>query len=210
MTQPCAPSESSSCAPREPSKSAKLTVFSGGLCEERHIMFGTRSSALVVFALLLNACAAQQGESKSKAPEAASDTGEGSGSGEIDESGGPATGIDLAVTRVFWSPAHPKAGQALTFSATVKNQGTVATPEGTIIGVAFQINGNTVSWSDTSKASLGPGETRKLTANFGPGDSATWTAIAGEHTLGAWVDDVKRVDDTNLNNNTNETPLVVQ
>ena len=172
-------------------------------------MFGTRSSALLAFALLFNACAAQP-ESKAKAPEAANDTAEGSGSGEVDQSGGPATGIDLAVTKIFWSPGHPKAGQPLTFSALVKNLGTVATEEGTIIGVAFQINGNTVSWSDTSKTSLGPGQTRKLTANFGPGDSATWTAIAGEHTLGAWVDDVKRVDDTNRNNNTNETPLVVQ
>ncbi len=174
-------------------------------------MFGIRCSLLVAFAVLLNGCAAEQAESKPKAPEAAQDNAaEGSGSAELDESGGPATGIDLAVTKIFWAPAHPKAGQALTFSATVKNLGTVATEEGTVIGVAFQINGNTVSWSDTSKASLGPGQTRKLTANFGPGDSATWTAVAGEHTLGAWVDDVKRVDDSNRNNNTNETPLVVQ
>ena len=173
-------------------------------------MISARCTVLFAFAWLLNGCAAQQSDSKPKLPEATDNAAEGSGSGEIDESGGPATGIDLAVTRVFWAPAHPKAGQALTFSATVKNVGTVATDEGTVIGVAFQINGNTVSWSDTSKASLAPGQTRKLTANFGPGESATWAAIAGEHTLGAWVDDVKRFEDTNRNNNTNETPLVVQ
>jgi hypothetical protein len=169
------------------------------------------SSASLFFGLLLAGCAAQQSESKPKAPEvAAADSAEGSGSGEIDESGGPATGVDVAVTRVFWSPAHPKAGDALTFSATVKNRGTTATDEGTIIGVAFQINGLTVSWSDTNKTTLGPGESRKLTANFGPGESATWTAVAGEHLLSAWVDDVKRLPDTNRNNDTNETQLVVK
>jgi hypothetical protein len=159
---------------------------------------------------LLNACAAQQAESKPRAPDAVAEANEGSGSGEVDDSGGPATGVDVAVTTIYWSPAHPKAGQPLTFSATVKNLGTVATDEGTIIGVAFQINGLTVSWSDTDKSSLAPGATRKLTANFGPGEAATWTAVAGEHTLTAWVDDVKRLPDTNRNNDTNETPLVVK
>ena len=172
-----------------------------------------RSSALFLCALLLGGCAAQHSESKPKsaaAAAAASESAEGSGSGEIDEPGGPATGVDVAVMKIFWSPAQPKAGDALTFSALVKNRGIVATDEGTVIGVAFQINGMTVSWSDTNKSALGPGESRKLTANFGPGESATWAAVAGEHTLAAWVDDVKRLPDTNRNNDTNETTLVVK
>jgi len=170
-----------------------------------------RFSASLSFALLLGSCAAQHGDTQAKAPDlAAADSAEGSGSGEIDESGGPATGVDVAVTRVFWSPAHPKAGDALTFSALIENRGTVATNEGTIIGVAFQINGLTVSWSDTNKSALRPGESRKLTANFGPGESPTWAAVAGEHLLTAWVDDVKRLPDSNRNNDTNETPLLVK
>ena len=172
-----------------------------------------RFSASLLLVSLLGGCAAQPSETNPKAPNAARatpDPVEGSGSGEIDESGGPATGVDVAVMKIFWLPAHPKAGDALTFSALVKNRGTVATDEGTIIGVAFQINGMTVSWSDTNKAALGPGESRKLTANFGPGESATWAAVAGEHTLAAWVDDVKRLPDTNRNNDTNETPLLVK
>ncbi len=168
------------------------------------------SFAALVVTLSLGGCAAQRAESNPKAPVAAAENDEGSGSGEIDTSGGPATGVDVAVTKIYWSPAHPKAGQPLTFSATVKNMGTVATDEGTIIGVAFQINGLTVSWSDTNKTALAPGAERKLTANFGPGESPTWTAVAGEHTLTAWVDDVKRLPDTNRNNDTNETPLVVK
>jgi hypothetical protein len=138
------------------------------------------------------------------------DPAEGSGGSALDESGPAPTGVDLTVTQIFWSPAHPKAGQPLTFSATVKNRGSAATDDGVVIGVAFQINGMTVTWSDNNKASLGPGQSRRLTANFGPGESATWTAVAGEHTLGAWVDDVNRLPDTNRNNNTNEAQLVVK
>ena len=174
----------------------------------RHARFC--AGALFAFGLLLGGCAEQRAESQVKAPEAAVDTGEGSGSGEIDDSAGPGTGVDLAVMKIFWSPSHPKAGDPITFSALVKNRGTVATDEGTIIGVAFQINGLTVAWSDNDKASLAAGATRKLKANFGPGEAPTWTSVAGEHTLSAWVDDVNRLPDTNRNNNTNETPLVVK
>jgi hypothetical protein len=172
--------------------------------------------ALPVFfvsSALASACAAPAQQVAAQAPAqvaSSANLAEGSGGSALDESGPAPTGVDLAVTQIFWAPAHPKAGQALTFSATVKNRGTVATDDGVIIGVAFQINGTTVTWSDNNKSSLGPGQSRKLTANFGPGESATWTAVAGEHTLGAWVDDVKRLPDTDRNNDTNEAQLVVQ
>lgn len=171
--------------------------------------------ALFVVGMLAASCAAPPSSGEAKAPEAkadAAESGEGSGAGEVDQDAesGPSTGVDVTITRIFWSPARPKAGDPLTFSALVKNRGTEATEEGTVIGVAFQINGMTVSWSDTNKASLGAGQTRKLTANFGPGDSATWPAVAGEHNLGAWVDDVKRLPDTNRNNDSIETPLLVK
>jgi hypothetical protein len=167
---------------------------------------------LVVCSALASACAAPAQQTAAQAPQAASgaDPVEGSGGSALDESGPAPTGVDLAVTQIFWSPAHPKAGQPIAFSATVKNLGTAATDDGVIIGVAFQINGTTVTWSDNNKSSLGPGQSRKLSANFGPGESATWTSVAGEHTLGAWVDDVNRLPDTNRNNNTNETQLVVK
>jgi hypothetical protein len=168
---------------------------------------------LLVCSALASACAAPAQQAAAQAPAQATGSAnpaEGSGGSPLDESGPAPTGVDLAVTQLFWSPAHPKAGQALTFSATVKNCGTLATDDGVVIGVAFQINGTTVTWSDNNKSSLAPGQSRKLTANFGPGESAMWTAVAGEHTLGAWVDDVNRLPDTNRNNNTNEAQLVVQ
>ena len=51
---------------------------------------------------------------------------------------------DLVVTATSVSPAGVAPSQPAKFSATVKNQGTVATPAGVIIGVAFAVDGTTV------------------------------------------------------------------
>lgn len=112
-----------------------------------------------------------------------------------------AVGIDLTVTNISWSPASPGPGTPVTFSATVKNDGTVATPAGTIVGVRFEIDGQLVSWSDTSTASLAAGGSRTLTANSGPQGSATWLSNGAIHRVGAWADDVNRIADVNRNNN---------
>jgi subtilase family serine protease len=119
------------------------------------------------------------------------------------------TGIDLTVTNVTWSPANPAAGQPVTFSATVQNVGSMATPSGTIIGVQFQVDGNEVSWSDTDTTALGPGGVVTLTANSGPSGSSTWTATSGAHAILAWVDDVNRLNDVNRNNNKDTVTLTV-
>ena len=52
---------------------------------------------------------------------------------------------DLIVTDVGWSPANPAPGNAVTFSATIKNQGTTPTPPGVIHGVLFSVDGTPVS-----------------------------------------------------------------
>ena len=52
-------------------------------------------------------------------------------------------------------------------TATVKNQGTVATPAGKILDVAFVVDGTTTVWSDTKTTSLGAGASVTLTANGG-------------------------------------------
>ncbi len=82
---------------------------------------------------------------------------------------------DLIVTAISWSPTQPVAGSAVRFKATIKNQGTAASPSGIIHGVAFFVDGKQVSWSDTDTASLAPGASITLTANgstAGPGDVA--------------------------------------
>jgi hypothetical protein len=119
-------------------------------------------------------------------------------------------GIDLAVTNLMRAPLFAVAGTPMTFSATIKNNGSVATPSGTILGVAFQIDGQTVSWSDTSTASLAPGASRTVTANFGPVGTATWSASSGRKRLAAWVDDVNRLTDVDRSNNKVETQFDVQ
>ena len=108
---------------------------------------------------------------------------------------------DLVVTDVVWSPSSPGTGDGITFSATVKNQGTAATPSGTIVGCQFQVDGTEVSWSDTDMASLAPGASVTLTANSSPSGSARWAATNGIHTILAWVNDVRRFSESDTNNN---------
>ena len=108
---------------------------------------------------------------------------------------------DLIVTDITWNPASPSKGNAVTFSATIKNQGTGATTASVINGVSFFVDGTQVSWSDTNTSSIAAGASVTLTANGGPSNSAAWTATDGNHTIMAWVDDVNRITELNENNN---------
>src|SRR5262245_52607951 len=116
---------------------------------------------------------------------------------------------DLIVTDVSWSPANPATGNAVTFSATIKNQGTAPTPSGVIHGVLFSVDGTPVTWSDNSTASLDPGASRTVTANGGPSGSSTWTATVGTHTIVANVDDINRIAESSESNNTLSKPMTV-
>lgn len=116
---------------------------------------------------------------------------------------------DLIVTAVMATPANPTPGQAVTFSATIKNQGTAATPAGIIHGVLFSVDSTPVSYSDNDTSSLAAGATRTLTANSGPSGVATWAATAGSHTVLATVDDVNRIIESNESNNTGTLSLTV-
>ncbi len=111
---------------------------------------------------------------------------------------------DLVVTNVSVNPASPVANSPATFSATVKNQGTGATPANTIVGVAFNVDNVTTNWSDTDTTSLAPGASVTLTANSGPTGTATWSGPVGTHSLEARVNDpadVNRFPETSLTNN---------
>ncbi len=115
---------------------------------------------------------------------------------------------DLIVTDITTSPTAPLTGNAVTFSAVVKNQGTGATP-GTIIGVSFFVNDTQVSWSDNTTSSLAAGASVTVTANGGPSGSSTWTAVTGNHNVTAWVDDVNRMTELDENNNKYSESLAV-
>ncbi|MCD6052790.1 MAG: hypothetical protein K0Q55_4212, partial [Verrucomicrobia bacterium] len=116
---------------------------------------------------------------------------------------------DLIVTGISWSPTSPVNGEAVTFSATIQNTGTGATPGSVIHGVSFWVDGTQVSWSDTSTTSLAPGASRTLTVNGGPGGSSIWTATTGTHAVRAYVDDVNRITESNETNNTLTNSIVI-
>jgi len=113
-------------------------------------------------------------------------------------------GIDLVVTSVSLSPALPTSGSQVVFSAVIKNQGSTATPAGTITGVQFAVDGATspVNWSDNTTSSLAPGASVTVTATGGTNGVNYWTATSGAHSVQAWVDDVNRIAESNENNNT--------
>jgi hypothetical protein len=106
-------------------------------------------------------------------------------------------------------PANPVAGEEVKFSATIKNIGKGPTPEGIIHGIGFFVDGKNVAWSDTSKTSLKPGESRTLVTNGGRDGNATWTATAGSNTVEARWDDIRRMEESNRNNNTRSLTFTV-
>jgi hypothetical protein len=103
---------------------------------------------------------------------------------------------DLVVTGYTVSPATPVAGDIVTFTATVQNNGSVATPAGVIIGVGFKDGaGTTIAYSDNYSTSLAGGASVNLTTN------KTWTSTSGSQTVTAFADDVNRILESNETNN---------
>ena len=118
--------------------------------------------------------------------------------------GSTAPGLpDLIVSSMTWTPANPQPGDHVVFTVVVTNQGTQATPAGTVLGVGFDFDGSMVAtvWEDTDTASLAPGASVTLTATNGTAGVSYWIATAGAHSVTAWVDDVNRIAESNENNN---------
>ncbi len=115
---------------------------------------------------------------------------------------------DMIVTSIGSLPSIV-AGQPVTFSATIANQGAAGTPDGVVIGIAFLVDGTEVTWSDNYSTSLAPETAVTLPANNGPAGTATWTATAGDHTLVAHVNDIGRFSESSTTNNTLSTTFPV-
>ena len=118
---------------------------------------------------------------------------------------------DLVVTDIFWDPASPAPGSAVTLKATIKNQGSAPTPAGVKHGVLFTFDDGAAGpgvWSDTHTASIAPGASVTLTASGGSA-GATWKAASGTHTVKAHVDDVNRIAESDENNNVLRKEIVV-
>jgi hypothetical protein len=118
---------------------------------------------------------------------------------------------DLVVTGISYSPATPATGNAVTFNVTIKNQGTVATAAGTVVGIGTTVDGVKSVWSDNNSTSLAAGASRVQSTNGGPTGATigTWMATTGTHTIAATVDDASRIAESNETNNTFSTSLTV-
>jgi hypothetical protein len=110
---------------------------------------------------------------------------------------------DVVVQSVSMSPTNPSAGQLVKFSAVVRNNGTVATPSGVLIGVGYKIDGTQVAFG-TVNGPLAAGATVTV-----PTTSGVWQAQSGTHTLTAIVDDINRFAESNEGNNSTSVSFTV-
>lgn len=108
---------------------------------------------------------------------------------------------DLVCTNVDFPPAL-KAGDLVTFRGTLKNVGDGPTPNDTVTGLTFFVDGKYTTYATTDGTPLAPGESRVMTANGGV-NGGRWTATAGAHTLRVFVDDIDRVPDERVKENNN-------
>ncbi len=121
----------------------------------------------------------------------------------------PTGEADLIVTDIRVSPTNPVAGEPVTFSATIQNQGGRATPGGVIHGVLFYVDNAPIVWSDDHTASIEPGASVTVTANGGPAGTSTWTPGRSSYTVTAYVDDINRMQERDENNNKYSKTLTV-
>lgn len=102
---------------------------------------------------------------------------------------------DVVVDSLSMTPANPGVGQAVKFSAVVRNIGSVATTSGVVIGVGYKVDGAQVAFGTVS------GPLAAGAAVTVPTTSGSWQAQSGDHTLTALVDDVNRIGESNEGNN---------
>lgn len=132
----------------------------------------------------------------------------------------PVNGTSLVIRRVFWQktdasgnilPGQPiRPGDKVKFSAEIYNNGSVAT-KATKHGLLFETwpAYDPKYWSDDSKTSMAPGETRILTTCGGSNNNGgMWTASEGESQFRVMLDDQNELGVRNLSGVT-ITPIYV-
>ncbi|MFJ1598422.1 discoidin domain-containing protein [Streptomyces sp. NPDC088261] len=118
----------------------------------------------------------------------------------------PVDSSDLVAASVTTSPSSPSAGQTVTFSATIKNQGTVASAAGShgITLTLLNSTGATVkTLTGAYNGTLAPGAT---SATVGLG---TWAAVNGSYTVRVVLADDANELPVKRANNTSTQPLFV-
>lgn len=137
---------------------------------------------------------------------------ENTGSVQLKSQASLTDGIDLVVSDVILNPANPAAGDTVSFSAVITNQGRTAS-NAVKHGVRFYVDnvsgGQSCAtegfyWSDQYNGSLAPGASAVVTVNgsYLPATGqTTWTATAGSHTVTAYVNDENIITESNKSNN---------
>ncbi len=108
---------------------------------------------------------------------------------------------DLLVLNVKMVPPFPKPGQSVVFLASVKNQGSKATDQGSPVKVSFSVNGQQVSWSDNYSVSIPAGGMALLCANKGLNNTNLWMPAADSFNVSATVDPDNAIDECVESNN---------
>ena len=95
---------------------------------------------------------------------------------------------DLLIQSITWSPASPSSGDSIVISIVVKNQGNTQS-RGTVL--EFFIDGNTRGTKDIGIINPGASVTKTY----------TWTALTGQHTFRAVVDELNNNSESDETNN---------
>ena len=118
----------------------------------------------------------------------------------------PVASSDLVASAVTWSPGNPAAGNAVTFSVTIRNQGTQVSAGGA--------HGVTVTLLNDSGATVRT-FTGSYTGTIAAGATApavalgTWTAVNGRYTVRVTLADDGNELPVKRANNTSERPFFV-
>ncbi|HEY6953161.1 MAG TPA: glycoside hydrolase family 3 C-terminal domain-containing protein, partial [Bacteroidota bacterium] len=108
---------------------------------------------------------------------------------------------DLLLLNVKMVPRYPKAGDNVMFLATVKNQGSKATIQGSPLKVLFSVNGQQIMWTDNYSDAIPAGGMALLCANGGPHSTNQWTMPVDSFNVVANVDPDNAIDECVEDNN---------
>ncbi|MET0422667.1 MAG: CARDB domain-containing protein, partial [Actinoplanes sp.] len=117
----------------------------------------------------------------------------------------PVSSSDLIASAVSWSPGNPSAGNTVTFTATLKNQGTAATGSGAHNVTVTILNGSTTvkTFTGSYTGTLAAGASSPA-INLG-----TWTAANGKYTVRTVVaNDVNELPVKQANNTSEKSFFV--
>ncbi|TMR93708.1 discoidin domain-containing protein [Nonomuraea basaltis] len=118
----------------------------------------------------------------------------------------PVDTADLIASPVAWTPGNPAAGNTVTFTVAIKNQGTVASSggaHGITLTVTNESGGVVRTLTGSAGGAIAPGATTN------PVTLGTWTAANGDYTVKTVLADDASELPVRRANNTSELPLFV-